>query len=77
MKKVLTTKCVRLNDIEVEVIDKVKTALNFQTESDAIRFIINLWWGSLGSDAVDIDKLSKLILTRMVNSDETEKPEND
>jgi len=69
-----STKCVRFNENEIDVIEKVKKSLNFQSDSDTIRFIINVWWGSMGAGAVDMKKLAKLIITQMVKTDETQAP---
>lgn len=70
-----STKCVRFNPDEIDVINNVKKSLNFQSDSDTIRFIINVWWGSMGAGAVDTKKLAKLIITQMVKPDDEEEPQ--
>jgi len=55
-------KCLRVSDDEQEIIDKVRNGFKLSSDGEAIRFVLNFWWKSLGSDAVDIEKLSKLLL---------------
>jgi len=68
---------VRFNKRDIEIIDKVKAAFSFRSDADAIRFILTAWWTSLGSDAVDLDKLSELLLKKMVKDDEAQEPKTD
>lgn len=58
-------KCVRISDSEQEIIDKVRKKLKLSSDGEAIRFILNIWWASLGSDAVDIDKLSQIFKDKL------------
>lgn len=55
-------KCVRVSDDDQHIIDKVRKGFKLSSDGEAIRFVLNFWWKSLGSDAVDIEKLSKLLL---------------
>jgi len=55
-------KCVRISDDEQEIVDKVRKGFKLSSDGEAIRFVLNFWWKSLGSDAVDIKKLSKMLI---------------
>lgn len=54
-------KCVRISDDEQEIVDKVRNGFKLSSDGEAIRFVLNFWWRSLGSDAVDIKKLSGML----------------
>lgn len=54
-------KCVRVSDTEQHIIDKVRKGFELSSDGEAIRFVLNFWWKSLGSDAVNIEKLSGLL----------------
>ena len=53
-------KAIRFSDNEQKIIDKVRNGFKLSSDGEAVRFVLNLWWKSLGSDAVDVDKLGKL-----------------
>jgi len=55
-------KCLRVSDDEQKIIDKVRKGFKLSSDGEAIRFVLNFWWTSLGSNAVDIEKLSKLLV---------------
>ncbi|NIA12029.1 MAG: hypothetical protein GWP10_20485 [Nitrospiraceae bacterium] len=52
---------IRYSDDEQKIIDKVRTGFKLSSDAEAIRFILNFWWKSLGSDAVDVKKLAQLL----------------
>lgn len=54
-------KAIRFSDTEQNIIDKVRDGLNLSSDGEAVRFVLNFWWKSLGSDAVDVVKLGKLL----------------
>jgi len=54
-------KSIRFSDAEQRIIDKVREGFNLPTDGAAVRFVLNFWWKSLGSDAVDVKKLGKLL----------------
>ncbi len=56
-------KCVRISDDEQEIVDKVRNGFKLSSDGEAIRFVLNVWWRSLGSDAVDIEKLSVMLVS--------------
>ncbi len=56
-------KCVRISDDEQEIVNKVRNGFKLSSDGEAIRFVLNVWWGSLGSDAVDIKKLSGMLVS--------------
>jgi len=60
---------VRLGEEDARIINRVKNAFSLSSDSEAIRFIINLWWKSLGTEAVDEEKLGQILARRMTNPD--------
>jgi len=60
---------VRLEEKDIEIVNRVKEAFSLSSDSEAVRFIINLWWKSLGTEAVDEEKLGEILARRMTNSD--------
>jgi sulfur relay (sulfurtransferase) DsrC/TusE family protein len=54
-------KAIRFSDAEQKIIDKVRDGFELSSDSDAVRFVLNFWWKTLGSDAVDVKKLGKLL----------------
>jgi len=65
-------KSIRFSDDEQRIIDKVREGFNLPTDGAAVRFVLNFWWKSLGSDAVDVKKLGKLLREDQHRSDEDE-----
>ena len=59
--KMARKKSIRFSDEEQRIIDRVKTGFNLRSDGEAVRFVLNFWWNSLGSDAVDVEKLGKLL----------------
>ena len=60
---------VRLKEKDMEIVNRIKKEFSLSSDSEAIRFIINLWWKSLGSEAVDEEKLGEILARRMTNPD--------
>jgi len=60
---------VRLGEEDAKIVKKVKEGFSLSSDSEAVRFIINLWWKSLGSEAVDEEKLGEILARRMTNPD--------
>jgi len=60
---------VRLEEKDIEIVNRVKEAFSLTSDSEAVRFIINLWWKSLGTDAVDEEELGEILARRMTNPD--------
>jgi len=58
---------VRLGEEDAKIVNRVKEGFNLSSDSEAVRFIINLWWKSLGSEAVDEEKLGEILARRMTN----------
>jgi hypothetical protein len=58
LKHVLSVRC---SADEKKIIDKVRDAFKLSSDGEAVRFILNFWWQSLGSDAVDVKKLGELL----------------
>jgi len=54
-------KCVRVGDTEQHIIDKVRDGFELSSDGEAIRFVLNFWWKSLGSGALDIEKLAGML----------------
>ena len=54
-------KAIRFSDEDQKIIDKVRTGFALKNDGDAVRFVLNFWWKSLGSDAVDVKKLAELL----------------
>ena len=54
-------KTIRFSDDEQKIIGKVRTGFELSSDGEAVRFVLNFWWKSLGSDAVDVKKLGKLL----------------
>ena len=54
-------KDIRFSDDDQKIIDKVRDAFKLSSDGEAVRFVLNFWWQSLGSDAVDVKKLGKLL----------------
>jgi len=64
MKKnggLVNKKAIRFSDEEQKIIDKVREGFALKSDGDAVRFVLNFWWKSLGSDAVDVKKLAELL----------------
>lgn len=59
--RLVNRKGIRFSDDEQEIIDKVRDAFKLSSDGEAVRFVLNLWWQSLGSDAVDVKKLGKML----------------
>jgi len=62
MAALIHKKCLRVSDEDQHIIDKVRDGFKLSSDGEAIRFVLNFWWTSLGSDAVDIEKLSELLM---------------
>ena len=60
---------VRLKEKDMEIVNRIKEEFSLSSDSEAVRFIINLWWKSLGSEAVDEEKLGEILARRMTNPD--------
>jgi len=60
---------VRLKEKDMEIVNRIKEEFSLSSSSEAVRFIINLWWKSLGTEAVDEEKLGEILARRMTNSD--------
>jgi len=60
---------VRLKEKDMEIVNRIKKEFSLSSDSEAVRFIINLWWKSLGSEAVDEEKLGEILARRMTNPD--------
>jgi len=60
---------VRLKEKDMEIVNRIKEEFSLSSDSEAVRFIINLWWKSLGTDAVDEEELGEILARRMTNSD--------
>lgn len=54
-------KCLRITDKDQEIVDKVRDGFKLSSDGEAIRFVLNFWWKSLGSEAVDIKKLAQIL----------------
>ena len=54
-------KAIRFSDAEQRIIDKVRDGFSLKSDADAVRFVLNFWWKTLGSDAVDAKKLGELL----------------
>jgi len=63
-------KTIRFSDEDQKIITKVKDAFSLSSDGEAVRFVLNFWWKTLGSEAVDLKKLAAIL------SDE-EKPLSD
>jgi len=59
---------VRLSKEDMKIVNRIKEEFNLSSNSEAVRFIINLWWKSLGTDAVDEGRLGQILSQRMTNS---------
>jgi len=66
---------IRYSDNEQKIIDKVRDAFKLSSDGEAVRFVLNFWWQSLGSDAVDVKKLGKL-LSEGDKGEQTQTPES-
>jgi len=60
---------VRLGEEDAKIVNRIKEEFNLSSDSEAVRFIINLWWKSLGTEAVDEEKLGEILARRMTNPD--------
>jgi len=60
---------VRLGEKDAEIVNRIKEEFNLSSDSEAVRFIINLWWKSLGTEAVDEERLGEILARRMTNPD--------
>jgi len=60
---------IRLKEKDMEIVSRIKEEFSLSSDSEAVRFIINLWWKSLGTDAVDEEELGEILARRMTNSD--------
>jgi len=60
---------VRLREKDARIVDRIKEEFSLSSDSEAVRFIINLWWKSLGTEAVDEEKLGQILARRMTNPD--------
>jgi len=60
---------VRLGEEDAKIVNRIKEEFNLSSDSEAVRFIINLWWKSLGTEAVDEEKLGQILARRMTSSD--------
>jgi len=60
---------VRLKEEDKEIVNRVKEELSFSSDSEAVRFIINLWWKSLGLEAVNEEELGEVLARRMTDPD--------
>jgi len=60
---------VRLKEEDMEIVNRIKKEFSLSSDSEAVRFIINLWWKSLGTEAVDEEKLGEILARRMTNPD--------
>jgi len=60
---------VRLKEKDMEIVNRIKEEFSLSSDSEAVRFIINLWWKSLGTEAVDEEELGEILARRMTNSD--------
>jgi len=52
---------VRLDDDTKEIIQKIKEGFSLSSNSEAIRLGLHLFWKSLGTEAVDEEKLGEII----------------
>ena len=50
---------VRLGEKDAKIVNRIKEEFSLSSDSEAVRFIINLWWKSLGTEAVDEEKLGQ------------------
>jgi len=60
---------VRLGEEDARIVNRIKEEFSLSSDSEAVRFIINLWWKSLGTEAVDEEKLGQILARRMTNPD--------
>jgi len=60
---------VRLKEKDMEIVNRIKEEFSLSSDSEAVRFIINLWWKSLGTDAVDEEELGEILARRMTSPD--------
>jgi len=58
---------VRLGEEDAKIVNRIKEEFSLSSDSEAVRFIINLWWKSLGTEAVDEEKLGQILARRMTN----------
>jgi len=58
---------VRLEEEDARIVNRVKEEFSLSSDSETVRFIINLWWKSLGTEAVDEEKLGQILARRMTN----------
>jgi len=54
-------KTIRFADDDLKIIDKVRKAFSLSSDGEAVRFVLNFWWKTLGSDAVDLKKLALML----------------
>jgi len=59
--KLVNKKSIRFSGAEQEIIDKVRNAFELSSDGEAVRFVLNFWWKSLGTDAVDVKKLGNML----------------
>lgn len=62
-------KTIRFSDDNQTIIDRVRDAFSLSSDGEAVRFVLNFWWQSMGSEAVDLKKLAALLNE---NKDKTE-----
>jgi len=60
---------VRLKEKDMKIVNRIKEEFSLSSDSEAVRFIINLWWKSLGTDAVDEEELGEILARRMTDPD--------
>jgi len=60
---------VRLGEEDAKIVNRIREEFSLSSDSEAVRFIINLWWKSLGTEAVDEEKLGEILARRMTNAE--------
>jgi len=53
---------IRCTDAERKIIDNVRSGFKLSSNAEAVRFVLNIWWKTLGSEAVDTKKLSAILV---------------
>jgi sulfur relay (sulfurtransferase) DsrC/TusE family protein len=54
-------KTIRFSSEDQKIITKVREAFSLSSDGEAVRFVLNFWWKTLGSDAVDLKKLASIL----------------
>lgn len=54
-------KTIRFSSDDQKIITKVREAFSLSSDGEAVRFVLNFWWKTLGSDAVDLKKLASIL----------------